>query len=139
VLSRLTASALRESGATFRLPWAAGPSVSADCLVSATETYFARFRDMPGATVAALRLRRAFRSMPGAIGVSLAMRPLQRRSWSISAWETEADLRRFLHSAAHRATVRRYRPHVTVRSDAWRVDRFDLSEAIREAETRFSR
>src|SRR5204863_2283132 len=94
---------------------------------------------MPGATVAALRLRRAIRRTPGAIGVFPAMRPLQRRSWSVSAWETDADLRCFLHSPAHRATVRRYRRHLTVRSETWRVETFNPPDALREAAARFAR
>jgi heme-degrading monooxygenase HmoA len=106
--------------------------------VSATQSEFARFRDMPGAVVAALRLRRQLRHTPGAIGVSLAMRPLRRRSWSVSAWESEADLHRFLRSAPHRATVRRYRDHMRVMSELWRADRFDLDDAWREVSQRFA-
>jgi heme-degrading monooxygenase HmoA len=106
-------------------------------VVSATQSEFTRFRDMPGAVVAALRLRRHLRRTQGAIGVSLAMRPLRRRSWSVSAWESEADLHRFLRSAAHRATVRRYRDHMRVMSELWRADRFDLAEAWRETNERF--
>jgi hypothetical protein len=67
------------------------------------------------------------------------MRPFHRRSWSLAAWETDADLRHFLGSAAHRATARRYRPRVIVRSETWRVEHFDLSEAWREAAVRFSK
>jgi heme-degrading monooxygenase HmoA len=121
---------------TFRLPWAAGPGHDTDVLVSATQTDFARFRDMPGAIIAALRLRRAIRTAPGAVGVSLAMRPTQRRGWSVSAWEADADLHRFLQSPAHRATARRYRSRVTVRGESWRVDRFHLADAWHQASAR---
>jgi heme-degrading monooxygenase HmoA len=121
----------------IRLPWARGPSRENGGVVSATQSDFARFRDMPGAVVAALRLRRQLRRTPGAISVSLAMRPLRRRSWSVSAWESEADLRRFLRSASHRATVQRYRDHMRVRSEQWRAEGFDLADAWREASERF--
>ena len=123
----------------FRVPWGGGPSDSAIGIVSATETDFERFRDMPGAVICALRLRRVLRRSPGAIGVSLVMRPFRRRSWSLSAWETEADLRRFLASPVHRSTAARYRRRVTVRGETWPVEHFDLSEAWTEARARFSR
>jgi heme-degrading monooxygenase HmoA len=121
---------------TFRLRWAAGPGRDTDVLVSATRTDFERFRDMPGAIMAALRLRRAIRTAPGAVGVSLAMRPTQRRGWSVSAWEADADLRRFLQSPAHQATARRYRWCVAVRGESWRVDRFDLADVWRQVSVR---
>jgi heme-degrading monooxygenase HmoA len=98
-----------------------------------TCTDFERFRDMPGAALAALRLRRAFPSTTGAIGLSLAVQPLARRSWSISAWETEEHLRDFLGSPAHIAIVRRYRTSVRVRSTTSIVERFQLKQAWRTA------
>jgi heme-degrading monooxygenase HmoA len=122
----------------IRLPWARGPSRRTAGVVSATQTDFDRFRDIPGAVVAALRLRRLVRRSPGAIGVSLSMRPLRRRSWSVSAWETEDDLRRFLRSASHQATARRFRSRVGVRSELWAVDRFDLSGAWHQADALFT-
>jgi heme-degrading monooxygenase HmoA len=101
-----------------------------------TYTEFERFRDMPAAGLAALRLRRAFPSTEGAIGLSLAMQPLARRSWSISAWETEEHLQRFVRSPAHVAIVRQFRPKMRVESTAWTVDLFRLKEAWRTATQR---
>jgi hypothetical protein len=100
-----------------------------------TCTDFERFRDMPGAGLAALRLRRAFPSTTGAIGLSLAVQPLARRSWSISAWETEEHLRRFLGSPAHIAIVRQYRATVRVSSTISTVERFQLKQAWRTAQS----
>ena len=94
-----------------------------------TCTDFERFRDMPGAALAALRLRRAFPSTHGAIGLSLAVQPFARRSWSISAWKTEEHVRRFLGSPAHVAIVRRYRSNVRVSSTLSTVERFQLKHA----------
>jgi heme-degrading monooxygenase HmoA len=122
----------------FRLRWAPGPSRRTAGVVSATQTDFARFRDIPGAVLAALRLRRLVRRAPGAIGVSLSMRPLKKRGWSVSAWETEADLRGFLRSTAHQATARRFRSRVVVRSELWAVDRFDLAVAWHQADARWT-
>jgi heme-degrading monooxygenase HmoA len=100
-----------------------------------TCTDFERFRDMPGAGLAALRLRRAFPSTTGAIGLSLAVQPLARRTWSISAWETEEHLRRFLGSAAHIAIVRHYRTRVRVRSTISTVERFQPKQAWRTTQS----
>jgi heme-degrading monooxygenase HmoA len=119
-----------------RLPWKTGSAVCPSAIVSATRTDFDRFRDMPGAALAALRFRRAFPSTPGAIGLSLAMQPLSRRSWSVSAWQSEEDLRRFVRSAEHVAIVREYTRKVHVRSATWSVDRFRLRCAWREAAQR---
>jgi hypothetical protein len=101
-----------------------------------TQTDFNRFRDMPAAGLAVLRLRRALLSTPGAIGLSLAVQPLARRSWSISAWESEEHLRRFLGSPEHVAIVRRFRPFVSVSSRTWSVDHFRLKDAWRTSSWR---
>ena len=117
----------------LRIRWKAGPGHGPGAVIAATCTDFERFRDIPGAAVAALRLRRAFPSTPGAIGIGLALQPIARRSWSISAWETEESLRRFLGSPAHVAVVRRYRSKVRVDSTSWTVDRFRVGDAWRRA------
>jgi heme-degrading monooxygenase HmoA len=118
----------------LRIPWKQGPGRGPSAVVAMTCTNFERFRDMPGAALAALRLRRAFPSTQGAIGLSLALQPLARRSWSISAWETEEHLRRFLGSPAHVAIVRQYRSNVHVSSTISTVERFQLKTAWRDAE-----
>jgi hypothetical protein len=100
-----------------------------------TCTDFERYRDMPGAALAALRLRRAFPSTTGGIGLGLAVQPLARRTWSISAWETEHHLRDFLASPAHIAPVRRYRARVRVESTISTVERFDARRVWRAPHT----
>ena len=114
-----------------RIPWKRGPGRGPGAVVSSTYTEFERFRDMPGAAIAALRFRHAFPSTAGAIGISLVMQPFARRSWSVSAWETEADLQAFLRSPAHLAIVRRYRSTVRVSGKTWTVDQFRLRDAWR--------
>ena len=117
----------------LRIPWKRGPGRGPSAIVAMTCTDFERFRDMPGAALAALRLRRAFPSTQGAIGISLAVQPLARRSWSISAWETREHLRRFLASPAHVDVVRRYRSSVRVTSTISSVEHFHLKKAWSEA------
>ncbi|MEY2404035.1 MAG: hypothetical protein QOD38_1586 [Acidimicrobiaceae bacterium] len=121
-----------------KLPWKRGTATDGPVVVAVTRTDFARYRDMPGAMVAALRLRRAVPRTPGAIGLTLAVEaPWRRRSWSISAWSTDAELQAFIHSPEHLAIVRRYRHRLTVQSETWTVSRFALREAWREAARRF--
>ena len=121
-----------------RLPWKRGTAADSPAVVAVTRTDFHRYRDMPSATVAALRLRRALPRTSGAIGLALAMEaPWRRRSWSISAWSTDAELQAFIHSPEHLAIVRRFRHRVTVQSETWAVPRFALREAWREAARRF--
>src|SRR5438045_4036735 len=110
-----------------------GPGRGPSAVVAVTRTDFERYRDMPGAAVAALRFRHALPSTQGAIGLSLAVQPFARRTWSISAWETEDHLRRFLGSPAHIAIVRRYRTRVRVSSTISTVERFHLQQAWRTA------
>lgn len=119
----------------LRIPWKPGPGRGPAAVVAMTCTDFDRYRDMPGAALAALRLRRAFPSTQGAIGLSLALQPLARRSWSISAWESEEHLRRFLSSPAHLAIVRQYRSNVRVSSTVSTVERFQLKQAWRTAQS----
>ena len=112
-----------------RAGWRAG-SCSAHTgpvVVSLTDFTFARWRDLPGAWLAAMRLRRAWPRLPGAVGLMLWVMPFSRRSGSISIWTSDADLRRFVSWRAHAAIVRRYRSrmsgaHVTWLSDSPAVD-----------------
>jgi len=109
--------------------WKRGPAPGPAALVAVTRTDFSRYRDMPGATLAALRLRRAIPHTPGAVGVALALQFGRRRTYSVSAWQTDEHLRHFLRSPAHLAIVTKYRTRVTVRGDSWTVEHFVLSDA----------
>jgi hypothetical protein len=121
-----------------KLPWKRGTAADAPAVVAVTRTDFARYRDMPSAMVAALRLRRALPHTSGAIGLALAVEASwRRRSWSISAWSTDAELQAFIHSPEHLAIVRRFGHRVTVHGETWAVPQFALREAWREAAHRF--
>jgi hypothetical protein len=122
----------------LKLPWKPGPAPTSPAVVAVTRTDFARFRDMPRASILALRLRRALPRTEGAIGLVLAMEPpWRRRSWSISAWSTPEELRAFLTSPEHLAIVRQFRDKVTVRSETWTVSQLVLADAWIEASRRF--
>jgi heme-degrading monooxygenase HmoA len=122
------------------LPWKDGavPDAGAGCLVSATRTAIARWRDVLGIIVGGLRLRSRWAGNPGSVGMQIAMDLRRRESWSLSAWTTEEDLARFVRSDAHRRVLAPYRDRVTVRADRWEADRVDLSELWREARRRLA-
>ncbi|TMK97711.1 MAG: hypothetical protein E6G34_08400 [Actinobacteria bacterium] len=121
--------------------WKRGAAVpgSGQVLIAATEAGVARYRDLPGAALAAMRLRRSWPTLDGAVALSLAVQPLQKRTRSISVWQSEAHLLGFLRSASHLATVRRYRGRVRVRSVTWTAAQFDRLQARAEAERRLNR
>jgi hypothetical protein len=119
----------------LNVPWKAGPAAPArgGVLIVATEAHVGRHRDLPGAAIAALRLRRSWPTLDGAVALSLAAQPLKRTTRSISAWQSEEHLLRFLHSPAHQAIVRRYRGRLSIRSATWSAESFNPLRARDEA------
>lgn len=110
---------------TVWVPWRAGPSTCGDTpvLVSVTDFHPHHARDAPGVFLSALRLREGWYAMPGALGMWLWTRPLQRgRCGSVSVWESEADMRRFVRLPAHLAIVRKYRALGTLNSTTFSTD-----------------
>jgi hypothetical protein len=117
--------------------WAEGPSGAAgSVLVSITDFEVTDVRDRLGAWVQGLRLRRAWPSMPGAIGLWLWVKPLRKRSGSVSIWRTEEDLRRFVGWPRHVAIMRRYRGAGELTSATWWAERFDAPQIWAAAERR---
>jgi hypothetical protein len=68
------------SGAMLNVPWKAGVAAPerGEVQIAATEARLGHYRDLPGAAIAALRLRRSWRSLDGAIALWLAAQPLKR-------------------------------------------------------------
>lgn len=114
------------------LPLAAGPArdSSDGVVVSATDFAVHRWRDVPRAVAAGLRLRLGWYAMEGAVGLWLWSLPLERRSGSISVWLEEEHLRRFVALPAHLAIMRRNRARGTLRSTTWHAPRFDPGEVL---------
>jgi hypothetical protein len=107
-------------------------------LVSLTDLRMHRWRHVPGATLAGLRLRRAWPQMQGAVGLWLWSEPLRRRSGSISVWTSEEDLMRFVRWPVHVAIMSRYRDRGALTASSWEVDEFSRRDVLREAERRLS-
>jgi hypothetical protein len=107
-------------------------------VVSLTDFTFARWRDLPGAWLVAMRLRRAWPRLPGAVALMLWVKPLSRRSGSISIWTSDADLRRFVSWRAHTAIVARYRGRMSGTHSTWLSYTAALDAAAAEGRRRVS-
>ena len=119
--------------------WTEGPcGPDGSVLVSVTDFEVTDMRDRIGAWVLGLRLRRAWPSMSGAIGLWLWVKPLRRRSGSVSVWRSEEDLRRFVGWPRHVAIMRRYRGAGELTSATWWAERFDATQIWTAAERRLT-
>ena len=106
---------------------------SGPVVVSATKFTYRRLRYMPLVAFHAWRLRRAWRVRPGAVGLITGGEPFNRITYSLSAWTSEDDLRRFLGSPEHVKLVRGFRRRlVGSTSVLWEADAFSPDEAWRE-------
>jgi hypothetical protein len=123
-----------------RAPWRSGPAAATDgpVLISVTDFRLAKARDLPGAYLAAMRLRHAWPALEGAVGLWLWAEPLAKRSGAVSVWQGEEDLRRFVSWPVHVAIMRRYREAGQLTSASWHADRFLAAKAWQEATRRLA-
>jgi heme-degrading monooxygenase HmoA len=123
-----------------RTPWKAGPSAltAGGALVSLTDFQVEGFVPLARVAASGLRMQRGWPRQEGSLGLAFWVHPLRKRLGSLSAWESEDDLGRWLASPDHRAAVHEHRGHMhQVSSATWRADRFDVDEAWREVERRW--
>jgi len=120
--------------------WKRGPATleHGPALVSFTDFTFARWRDLPGAWLAAARLRRRWPTRQGAVGLMLWAQPWRRRSGSISIWLGEAELRRFIGSSEHVKIMRRHRQRMSGSAATWQAHPFVRADAVGEARRRLA-
>lgn len=120
----------------LRRGWRDGPAggCPGPFLVSYTEFTPHTMRDVPAIWVAAERLRRACAELEGAVGLSIYWQLFRRRGGSLSVWESESALRRFVSLPFHVEIMRRYRERGTLRATSWQADSFTLSSAMREGQ-----
>ena len=85
------------AAAPVLMPWMPGPVDPRDAPVVVSFTEFSAHyrRDLPGVAVKGARMRMGWYAMAGAVGMWLWMTAAG-RGGSISVWETEADLERFI-------------------------------------------
>ncbi len=67
-----------------------------------------------------------WRTRPGAIDLLVGLDARRRVSWTLTTWETPRDLRRFLTSPEHQATVRRFGARMTGLSVSAQLDETPL-------------
>ena len=124
-----------------RTGWKRGPAAPSTGPVRISYTQFTphSVRDIPRIHLAAERLRRAGTELEGAVGVTTYWQPFRRRVGSLSAWEDESALRRFVVLPYHVEIMREYRARGSLRAVEWFADSFDLAEAFREGEAALER
>jgi hypothetical protein len=105
-------------------------------LVSVTDFLIPSARDRIGAWAQGPGMRRLCASMPGSLGFWLWVKPLRRRSGSVSVWRGEDDLRQFVDWPSHVEIMRRYRDAGEVTATTWWVERFDAAQVWAAAERR---
>ena len=121
--------------------WRAGSvrATSGSVVVSATKFTYRRWRDMPLVALFGWRLRSAWGERPGAVGLVTGGEPHKRVTYSLSVWQSRADLKRFLVAPEHLALVRRFRPRLSAsKSVVWETADFSLAEAWEEAMRRLA-
>ncbi len=117
------------------LPWMPGPCapVTQPVVVSVTEFRAQHRRDLPAVAAKGLRMRLGWYAMTGALGLWLWSLPATMRGGSISVWENEGSLERFINLPHHVDIMNRYRARGTVRSEKWSMERFDPDVVLNRA------
>ncbi len=112
------------------MPWQAGPRRDAPgpVFVSVTDFLATSEEDVQEIYKTGMRLGRNWPVMHGAVGLWLWARPSESRGGSISVWETEQDMRRFVRWPVHTDIMRKWRGRVRVATDSWQAARFDPRE-----------
>jgi heme-degrading monooxygenase HmoA len=116
--------------------WKAGACTESEGrrLVAATRFAFRRVRDLPFVVRHGLRFRRDWAEIQGAVGVLLAVDLRRRTTYSVSVWESEEDLNRWLRSAGHVEVIRKYGHRVEdSTATIWWVDDFKVRGAWKMA------
>jgi hypothetical protein len=81
-----------------------------------------------------LALRGRWGRVDGAVGIFSAGNLLARTTYTVTAWRSEGDLRRWMASAHHLRLMRDYRSYLESSSSvSWRTDAFEPKTAWREA------
>ncbi|WP_433761173.1 hypothetical protein [Nocardia sp. CA-135398] len=118
------------SRGTVLMPWQAGPleGISGPVFVSVTDFLTTSRSEVQLVYETGLDLGRTWPVMHGAVGLWLWGRPSEFRGGSISVWETEADMRRFVRWPVHAEIVRKWRRRVRIATDSWEAAQFDATQ-----------
>jgi hypothetical protein len=77
------------------------PEPDREYLALLTELPLRRFRDLGAFLLHTWRIQGQLRRTPGLMGYSLRARPLRRQFWTLSVWEGDDALRRFVGASPH--------------------------------------
>lgn len=103
-------------------------------LVSYTEFTPQTMGDLPAIYLAAERLRRECAKLEGAVGLTIYWQLFKRRGGSVSVWQSEEALRRFVSLPFHLEIMRRYRSRGSLRAISWHAETFSLGAAFGEGQ-----
>lgn len=119
-----------------RTTWKHGPAAESDgpFLISYTEFTPRTMRDVPAIYFAAERLRSACTELEGAVGVTTYWQLFRRRGGSVSVWENETALQRFVSLPFHVEIMRRYQTRGSLRATSWQAAAFGLRKAFDEGQ-----
>lgn len=88
-----------------RTSWKRGLAANGAAVVSLTDFRIDGFHNLLRVVRLGLRVQRSWSEREGSLGLALWVHPLRGRLGSLSAWESEDDLRRWLSSPEHEAAV----------------------------------
>ncbi|MFD9130621.1 putative quinol monooxygenase [Kitasatospora sp. NPDC059571] len=88
----------------------ASPRAGSRAVVMASRLVVRSPADLPRFLRASLAARRQARTAPGALGLSIAVQPLRRTFWTVSAWESREALRGYAAAEPHRGIMAALRP-----------------------------
>lgn len=117
------------------MPWKPGPrdNIEGSVFVSVTDFLATTDEDVQLVYELGLELGETWPVMQGAVGVWLWGRPTELRGGSISVWEAEQDMRRFVRWPVHARIMRNWRGRVGVATDSWQADEFEAHEVLTRA------
>lgn len=116
------------SDGTVLMPWKPGPAAESTGSVFVSVTDFLALSEPEVQQIyeLGLELGETWPVLQGAVGVWLWGRPAQLRGGSISVWDSERDMRRFVRWPVHARIMRTWHSRVRVAADSWQADRFDI-------------
>lgn len=120
---------------TVLMPWKPGPrhDISGPVYIGITDFRSQSEADGRQVYELGLMLGETWPVMQGAVGLWLWGRPAEFRGGSISVWENESDMRRFVRWPTHAKIMRAWRGRISVGFHAWNAEVFDPAEALTRA------
>jgi hypothetical protein len=117
--------------------WLPGPSngTQSPVVVSFTDFHSNSDEDWEQIAQLGLKLGESWPIMRGAVGLWLWGKPAELRGGSLSVWDGEADLQRFIRWPVHVAIMKNWRGRIRVHSAGWDDDRFVPAQVWHRAET----